>query len=70
MLSVQALVFMGTQLLYTIITMAFASVLLANFWLHTGMLVTMLLWATWNGGGYYMEVFSKRYYVELEKRTN
>jgi len=49
-LLLQALVFMCVQLLYTIGTMALASLLLLDYFLHTGLVLVILLWATWNGG--------------------
>lgn len=64
----QALVFMAAQLLYTVVTIVMATFLLADVWLHTATILIILLWAVWNGGGYYMTVFSRRYIAELEKQ--
>jgi len=61
--------FMAYQLVYTIVTMSPCLLWLRHMWLHALFLLGIFLLATWNGGSFYVEVFSRRYHADLEKRS-
>ena len=62
------IIFMGGQLLYTIVTMAPAPLLLSHFGANTVTLVAIFAVAVYNAGGFYMQVFARRYETNLEKK--
>ena len=56
------LVFVGTQLVYTLVTMLPATLLLyGSFAAHVAFFALIFAAVTWNGGSFYIEVFSRRY---------
>ncbi|KAJ3157492.1 hypothetical protein HDU86_003384 [Geranomyces michiganensis] len=59
-------VFMLVQLAYTVLTVTVTYVLYKSPVAHGAALVVSLGFATWNGAGYYFDVFSRRYVRELE----
>lgn len=59
--------FMGTQFVYAIITTLPTTLFYHSFSAHTLFIVFILMMSVYNGGAYYIEVFSKRYRDELEK---
>ena len=61
-------IFMGAQLVYTLVTLLHVPLLHRYFVLHLLYLATVFIMATWNGAGYYIEVFSKRYLQQLGTR--
>ncbi|KAI8375851.1 hypothetical protein BD560DRAFT_392098 [Blakeslea trispora] len=62
--------FMLLQLVYNIVTSLPTYFLFRSFWLHTTFLVAMFAVSVWNGANYYIEVFSRRYILEIEKMKN
>ncbi|KAI8367976.1 hypothetical protein EDC96DRAFT_552891 [Choanephora cucurbitarum] len=59
--------FMLLQLVYNIVTSLPTYFLFRSFWLHTTFLIGMFAVSVWNGANYYIEVFSRRYILEIEK---
>jgi hypothetical protein len=59
--------FVLIQTLYSIVTFIPTIFLFRHFWLHSAFLVVMFAVSVWNGANYYIEVFSRRYILELEK---
>ena len=55
------------QLVYTVLTIAPTLLYLRYCWLHSLLLVGVFGVCVWNGGSFYIEVFSRRYVAELEK---
>ncbi|KAI9497824.1 hypothetical protein BDB00DRAFT_802059 [Zychaea mexicana] len=65
--------FMFLQFLYNTVTTIPTYFLYKSFWLHTLFLMAMFTASIFNGASFYIEVFSRRYVVEVEKlveRTN
>ena len=60
------LVFVTVQLLYTLATLLPVTIFWASFPLHLGYLLTIYTFCVWNGGSYYIEVFSKAYRKQFE----
>lgn len=60
-------VFMVTQLVYTVLTLAPTPLLYDYKWLHAAFLLCIGLNAVWNGSAYYIEVFSVKYMQGIEK---
>ncbi|KAJ3134202.1 hypothetical protein HDU90_005299 [Geranomyces variabilis] len=60
-------VFMLVQLFYTLLTVTVTYVFYKSRVAHGAALVVSLGFATWNGAGYYFDVFSRRYVGELEE---
>ncbi|KAI8997206.1 hypothetical protein BDB01DRAFT_712804 [Pilobolus umbonatus] len=58
--------FMFLQLIYNVVTSIPTFFLYKYFWLHTTFLIAMFAVSVWNGGTYYIEVFSRRYISEIE----
>ncbi|KAI9486590.1 MAG: hypothetical protein EXX96DRAFT_549653 [Benjaminiella poitrasii] len=61
--------FMLLQLVYNILTSIPTFFLYRHFWLHTAFLIIMFAVSVWNGASYYIEVFSRRYVLEIESKT-
>ncbi|KAF7727913.1 hypothetical protein EC973_006912 [Apophysomyces ossiformis] len=59
--------FMLLQLVYNVVTTIPTYFLYKSFWLHTTFLVAMFAASVWNGASYYIEVFSRRYNLEIEQ---
>ncbi|KAL0074588.1 hypothetical protein J3Q64DRAFT_1649090 [Phycomyces blakesleeanus] len=59
--------FMLLQLAYNILTTIPTCFLYSHFWVHTIFLISMFAASVWNGANYYIEVFSRRYNLEVEK---
>jgi len=49
------------QFVYTFITMILVKVFYTYFWAHTSFLILIAMVSAWNGGAFYIEVFSKKY---------
>ncbi|KAI7871209.1 hypothetical protein BDF14DRAFT_1764356 [Spinellus fusiger] len=62
--------FMLLQLVYNIVTIVPTYYLYTHFWLHTAFLITMFASSVWNGANYYIEVFSRRYIIEIEEKMD
>ncbi|KAI7907093.1 uncharacterized protein BX663DRAFT_482766 [Cokeromyces recurvatus] len=62
--------FMLLQLIYNILTSIPTYFLYRHFWLHTLFLIVMFAASVWNGANYYIEVFSRRYILEIENMDN
>ena len=60
------LVFVSVQLLYTIATLVMAFFLWSSYWGHLAYFLGILACCIWNGGSYYIEVFSKAYRKQFE----
>jgi hypothetical protein len=39
-----------------------------HFWAHTAVVLGVLLWAAWNGAGFYFRVFAKKLMQEQAER--
>lgn len=61
--------FMFLQFLYNICTVMPTVLLYQHFKLHTIFLITMFAASVWNGASYYIEVFSRRYITEIERKS-
>lgn len=61
--------FMLLQLTYNIFTVIPTVLLYRHFKLHTAFLIIMFAVSVWNGASYYIEVFSRRYILEVEKKS-
>jgi len=59
-------VFMMVQLLYTVVTLLPVVWLWESFALHLAYLLAIYTYSIWNGGSYYIEVFSKAYRTQFE----
>ncbi|KAI7853393.1 hypothetical protein BDC45DRAFT_511112 [Circinella umbellata] len=59
--------FMLLQLLYNVVTTIPTYFLYKSFWLHTFFLIAMFTASIFNGASFYIEVFSRRYVLEVEK---
>lgn len=60
-------IFMVSQLVYTIITLIPCKLVFESQTTHATMLIVIMMVAIWNGGAYYIEVFSKRYVETLQR---
>ena len=60
------LIFVSVQLLYTCLTLLLAAYLYTSFNAHLAYLLSILACCIWNGGSYYIEVFSKAYRKQFE----
>ncbi|KAI8097115.1 uncharacterized protein BX664DRAFT_325597 [Halteromyces radiatus] len=63
----KAYMFMLLQLIYNLVTTVPTYFMFKHFWLHTLFLCTMFGASVWNGANYYIEVFSRRYLMEIEQ---
>lgn len=61
-------VFMLSQFVYTAIVMLPVPLLYKSFYAHAGVVAFAFIIAIWNGGNFYTEVFSRRYWADWEKR--
>jgi hypothetical protein len=61
--------FMLLQLTYNICTVLPTVLLYRHFKLHTAFLIVMFAVSVWNGASYYIEVFSRRYILEVERKS-
>ncbi|RUS23328.1 hypothetical protein BC937DRAFT_87339 [Endogone sp. FLAS-F59071] len=59
--------FILLQGIYAILTIVPTVFYYHSFWLNTAFLVGMFITSVWNGASYYIDVFSRRYTMELEK---
>ncbi|CDH53915.1 integral to membrane protein [Lichtheimia corymbifera JMRC:FSU:9682] len=59
--------FMLLQLVYNVVTTMPTYFLFQHFWLHTLFLITIFTASIFNGASFYIEVFSRRYALEVEK---
>ena len=55
------LIFVATQLIYTMLLVLPSFVVYRNYYLSCFWLVAVFLKGTWNGASYYIEIFSTRY---------
>ena len=60
------LIFMSVQLLYTAVTLLPVPLLWSSYHLHLAYLAVIYSICIWNGGSYYIEVFSKAYRTQFE----
>lgn len=67
---IKLFVFLGMQLLYTLLTLLPVWFMFHNFWFHTITLAVILLVSVWNGANFYIDVFSKRYIQSLQDAVN
>ena len=58
--------FMGTQLIYTLLTILPVFVLYSSLYIHLFLLLTLLTLSLWNGSSYYFDVFASRYNRKFE----
>jgi hypothetical protein len=56
------------QFWYTLGTSALTYFYYKSFWFHSSCLVTMFAISVWNGASYYIDVFSKHYFDEVERK--
>ncbi|ORX55194.1 hypothetical protein DM01DRAFT_1335490 [Hesseltinella vesiculosa] len=66
----KAYMFMLIQLIYNILTCIPTYFMFKHFALHTIFLCAMFAASVWNGSCYYMEVFSRRYQLEIEQAVS
>ncbi|KAG5192355.1 hypothetical protein JKP88DRAFT_293588 [Tribonema minus] len=64
------IIFMSTQMAFTVVTMAPVPALYASYPAHAAFVLAMFGCAVWNGGNFYIEVFARRYWADLERRGN
>jgi len=62
-------VFVISQVVYTIVTILHPPILFSSYYLSCVFLVCVFTIAVWNGASYYIEVFSKRYNLKFEEKT-
>ncbi|CAO0803080.1 unnamed protein product [Mucor circinelloides] len=60
--------FIFWQFWYTLGTSALTYFYYKSFWFHSSCLMTMFAVSVWNGASYYIDVFSKHYLDEVERR--
>ncbi|KAL1525889.1 hypothetical protein AB1Y20_020717 [Prymnesium parvum] len=60
------LIFMGVQLLYTLATLVVVPFLWNSYYTHLAYLILIYTICVWNGGSYYIEVFSKAYRTQFD----
>jgi len=60
------MIFVTVQLLYTFATLLLAYGLSNSYKCHVAYLLSILACCTWNGGSYYIEVFSKAYRKQFD----
>ncbi|OAD00394.1 hypothetical protein MUCCIDRAFT_147466 [Mucor lusitanicus CBS 277.49] len=60
--------FIFWQFWYTLGTSALTYFYYKSFWFHSSCLVAMFAVSVWNGASYYIDVFSKHYLDEVERR--
>ncbi|KAI8075055.1 hypothetical protein BC940DRAFT_287319 [Gongronella butleri] len=63
----KAYMFMLIQLIYNILTSIPTYFLFKSFALHSAFLCVMFAASVWNGANYYIDVFSRRYQVDMEQ---
>jgi hypothetical protein len=61
--------FMLLQLTYNLCTVLPTVFLYQHFKLHSAFLIIMFAASVWNGASYYIEVFSRRYILEVERKS-
>jgi hypothetical protein len=61
--------FMFLQLTYNLFTVFPTVFLYRHFKLHSVFLIIMFAASVWNGASYYIEVFSRRYILEVERKS-
>ncbi|KAI8577948.1 hypothetical protein K450DRAFT_249178 [Umbelopsis ramanniana AG] len=61
--------FMLLQLTYNMFTVLPTVFLYQHFKLHSAFLIIMFAVSVWNGASYYIEVFSRRYILEVERKS-
>lgn len=59
------LIFVISQLIYTIIALCHITLLYRSYYLSCIYLCFLFSWGTWNGATYYIEIFSKRYNLKF-----
>ena len=62
------IIFMIAQFFYTIFTMLPCFLLYKSYSFHTVYLFIMFLFSVWNGGQFYIEVFSKTYRIGMDPK--
>ena len=60
------IIFVTVQLLYTCATLLPATLLWSSFAAHLTYLIAIYTFCVWNGGSYYIEVFSRKYRKQFE----
>lgn len=59
--------FILTQYLYAILTMIPVIFYYNSFYIHTAFIIFLVMLSVFNGADYYIEVFSHRYRIELDR---
>jgi len=59
------IIFMTSQLVYTVATMLVVPFLYSNYILSVVYIASIYMWCVWRGGTYYIEVFSERYKLQF-----
>lgn len=59
--------FIFSQFAYTLITILPVYIFYHSFWIHTIFIIFVVMMSVFNGADYYIEVFSRRYRLEIEK---
>ena len=62
-------VFVVSQVIYTVVTILHPPILFTSYYLSCVFLICVFTMAVWNGASYYIEVFSKRYNLKFEEKT-
>jgi hypothetical protein len=58
------------QFWYTLGTCALTCFFYQSFWFHSFFLLCMFAVSVWNGASYYIDIFPKRYLIEVGCRLN
>lgn len=64
----QPVVYLGIHMAAAWASLLPVKLLWDHYWLHTGVLLAILLVAAWNGANFYFKVFAKRYLTDLQGR--
>ena len=60
-------VFMNFHVLFFVVTSVVALLAYSSFYVHTCMMLVWITMSVWNGANFYMEYFSKKYEINLQK---
>ncbi|GAB4820019.1 hypothetical protein N2152v2_007065 [Parachlorella kessleri] len=67
--ALQPAAYLGMHMLASWLAVLPTKLLWDHFWLHTLLLIAILLQSVWNGANFYFKVFAKRYLQELQARA-
>jgi len=61
-------IFIVSQLLVTVLNMVPVPAIYAHYWVNLVFVLLMFSYTVWNGGNFYIEIFSRRYWKEMEDK--